>query len=525
MRVSFIFACLLALICITSASDVCSGYSHPLAEISKPKTSKMALFLRPLRGVIDFFLDRSASGTSAEIDHLPWTIVTYPAYAQQVDDGWIVNIHGNLHKRQNQPKEKLNGLVNRILLKTRLEKIRWKFWQSHFHLLSDEEAKRARHLMREIASIPVKEGIIGVSFDTCNTTGLLPIKTNVEGSFYGTLKLPDECISPSSNNSDTAIPTSKFTLTACNLPTPADKENPNHDDVFFVPPKGVTIVADLDDVLRVANIWNWKQALLNIFARPLQPWRDMPKVIQSLKDRIEAQGQNVHFHYLTDAPELISGAYLANAKSYYPPGSWDFRPLNMTKTKEMFDTRHWNTKRLLESFPERKFIFMGDTTSSSMMKKWPITVKEHPKQVQCLLMRDTQATEKSDWVTPDSRQFIDMSPKNYLFYRIPADLYRLSGKHLAWLSPLDTYSNQTVGCFDVKHKLRQSLLPSHSRFTKIKSLAKATWWKVQCSWPFSFKRPSSGCPFDRIAGTKYADGKVEREIELDPYTDHLPTDE
>ena len=47
----------------------------------------------------------------------------------------------------------------------------------------------------------------------------------------------------------------------------------------------------------------------------------------------------------------------------FPDGSFDFRSTNFTKAKQLSNSRYKNIKRLLETFPQRKFILVADTTS------------------------------------------------------------------------------------------------------------------------------------------------------------------
>ena len=84
MRFPFIIAYLLALACIASASiDVCATATGDQApQVIFPKNSKFAILLKPLRGVIDAFYKRLPHKKKKETERQPWTITTYPSYAQ-----------------------------------------------------------------------------------------------------------------------------------------------------------------------------------------------------------------------------------------------------------------------------------------------------------------------------------------------------------------------------------------------------------------------------------------------------------
>ncbi|KAH0382639.1 hypothetical protein KCU92_g6073, partial [Aureobasidium melanogenum] len=524
MRFPFIIAYVLALACIATASiDVCAtAFGDQAPQVIFPKNSRFALLLKPLRGVIDAFYKRLPYKKKKETERQPWTIITYPSYAHKTDEGWRAHIHGNIHHRQPYDEVQLNKILNGFLIRTRLKVKKWKIWESGYYTLTEKDLAQGRPLALEVASVPICHATIGAVIDACDEGSILSVASNQEGSFYGTTTVSDSC-ALENNKSSIDIPSQKFSLVACNLRSGIDKDVPNTADVLFVPPKGITIIADLDDVLRVTNTWNVKRTLLNVFVRPFMPWRNMPEVLWDLKRRIEAEGQNVHFHYLTDAPEAISSSYTNHIFDMYPKGSFDFRPMNFTKTGEMINARKHNVRRLMESFPGRRFISVFDTNNA--MKRFPKDLDDFYPRIQCLLVRDVSATERSNWVTPDTRPYIDLDDTEYLFFRIPDDLKRLSGKHLASLAPQTDGETKTFGCFDSDHKLVQALEPSTSRWTTVKSFARAAWWNIKCAAILPMWRPNPKCPFDRLEGEVYYDGIIEPAVKLEPYTDNMPWQE
>src|SRR5689334_16216678 len=68
---------------------------------------------------------------------------------------------------------------------------------------------------------------------------------------------------------------------------------------YLVPPEGITILSDIDDILRVTKIYKPKEGLLNSFARPFVPWENMPEIYSNWSSSIP----DFHFHYLTTTPE------------------------------------------------------------------------------------------------------------------------------------------------------------------------------------------------------------------------------
>lgn len=84
------------------------------------------------------------------------------------------------------------------------------------------------------------------------------------------------------------------------------RQQPSRATTRFYPARGLTVVSDVDDILRLAEVWNPKQTLLNTFVRPFRPWMDMPAVFQ----RWQRAAPDAHFHWITDLPEVGSRFYV-----------------------------------------------------------------------------------------------------------------------------------------------------------------------------------------------------------------------
>lgn len=47
---------------------------------------------------------------------------------------------------------------------------------------------------------------------------------------------------------------------------------------YLIPTEGLTVISDIDDVLRVGEPYQPKESFLNFFVRPWTPWMNMPDV-------------------------------------------------------------------------------------------------------------------------------------------------------------------------------------------------------------------------------------------------------
>jgi phosphatidate phosphatase APP1 len=84
---------------------------------------------------------------------------------------------------------------------------------------------------------------------------------------------------------------------------------------------------------------------------------------------LESDIPNVHFHYLSVCPEFLGRKYLSFLFDYFPRGSFDTHPSNFGSTKALFKTRRYLLDRLFSTFPQRKFILVGDN-SNVYVEEW-----------------------------------------------------------------------------------------------------------------------------------------------------------
>jgi phosphatidate phosphatase APP1 len=190
---------------------------------------------------------------------------------------------------------------------------------------------------------------------------------------------------------------------------------------YLVPTEGITILSDIDDILRVTKIYDPKEGLLNTFARPFTPWMNMPDIYANWSSSI----QDLHFHYLTTTPEQITRNYMDFIYNTYPLGSFDTRPLNFSDASATLSIRRFLLDKIFETFPRRRFILVGDTTNSDVMKAYPALYKAHKNQVLCILLRNTTSTDSSDRFPYDTSGFEDIPQNNYMFFNVPDDLAKL----------------------------------------------------------------------------------------------------
>ncbi|GAO16662.1 hypothetical protein UVI_02012820 [Ustilaginoidea virens] len=190
---------------------------------------------------------------------------------------------------------------------------------------------------------------------------------------------------------------------------------------YLVPPTGLTVISDIDDILRVTKIYEPKQGILNTFARPFTPWLNMPEIYANWSASIK----NTHFHYLTTTPEQATRTYMEFIYKTYPLGSFDTRPLNFSDIKATLHIRRFLLDKVFQTFPKRRFILVADTSNHDVMVAYPAMFHDYPGQVACILLRNTSSTDAGDKFPYDTSGFKGIPQDNYMFFNVPNDLTHL----------------------------------------------------------------------------------------------------
>jgi len=151
----------------------------------------------------------------------------------------------------------------------------------------------------------------------------------------------------------------------------------------------------------------------------------MPEVVNSIYE----SDPNMHFHYITTTPQPSARKYLEFVLRYYPAGSFDFRPMNLTTLEQVWTTRKTNLLRLMESFPQRKFILVGDISNSDVVSGYADMANQYPDQVQCILMRNDSATDPTMAYPYSTDGYKTIPDSKYQFYRVPDDLAGIDFAH------------------------------------------------------------------------------------------------
>ncbi|KAK9894313.1 hypothetical protein P389DRAFT_174366 [Cystobasidium minutum MCA 4210] len=196
---------------------------------------------------------------------------------------------------------------------------------------------------------------------------------------------------------------------------------PSNSTTILVPGTGISVVSDIDDVLRVTKVYVPTTGLKNSFAEPYMNFDETPEVFANWDRTLP----NVSFHYDTTTPLELTRTYVEYLFNNYPLGSLDMRPINLTEPSQVLDARQQSLTRLFQTFPQRKFVLVGDTSSSTLLTAYPQIAQTYPEQLACIFIRNTSATDSDDKLPYDTSKFQSLNSSQYFFYTHPADLFGL----------------------------------------------------------------------------------------------------
>jgi len=215
-------------------------------------------------------------------------------------------------------------------------------------------------------------------------------RTRGSGVFYSLLRLPkDHAPNPSTKGQSV-----ERNVVAINLLRPPSATDLVHQqvvgNVHLVPPRGLSIISDIDDTIKKTEATSRREMLANTFLRPFS-------VVDGMVDLYQAwHALGVEFHYVSSSPwQLYQPLADLCMTSNFPAGSMHLRYFRIRD--EMF--KRWrpirNNKKvgiiaaILKWLPKRKFILVGDSGEKDP-EVYRFLAKRFPEQVVAVLIRDLQ---------------------------------------------------------------------------------------------------------------------------------------
>lgn len=184
-----------------------------------------------------------------------------------------------------------------------------------------------------------------------------------------------------------------------------------------IPRKGLSIVSDIDDTIKITDVNNTKLMLENTF---LLPYRSIPGMAQQYS--VWQREKGATFHYLSLGPvQLYNPLIELFAADGFPKGTMDLPMIKWGRSKlKGFMTLMDGTKdfkvdqlsRLISALPERDYILIGDSSQHDP-EAYGTIARQYPRQVKRILIHDVTCQG------PDAPRYAEA------FRELPRDLWQI----------------------------------------------------------------------------------------------------
>lgn len=225
----------------------------------------------------------------------------------------------------------------------------------------------------------------------------LPLRRRTRGSgvFYSLLRLPKDYFPVPQPRPDGDKHLQAREIVSIRLLRPASTtdlvESPVVGDVHLVQPRGLSIISDIDDTIKMTEATSRSEMLANTFLRPFEVVEGMVELYQTW----HAQGAD--FHYVSSSPwQLYQPLADLCMSSNFPAGSMHLRYFRIRD--EMF--KRWrpvrNNKKvgiigaILKWLPRRHFVLVGDSGERDP-EVYRFLANRFPSQVVAILIRNLES--------------------------------------------------------------------------------------------------------------------------------------
>ena len=192
-------------------------------------------------------------------------------------------------------------------------------------------------------------------------------------------------------------------------------------ELSFFDDSGVIVISDIDDTIKITQVRDRKATLRNTFLEPFQPVPGMPEVYHEWAEKAGAQ-----FCYVSASPwQLYSPLADFIRSNGFPAGVFYLKSFRW-KDESFFNLfegpekyKPTVIKPLMERFPNRKFIFVGDSGEKDP-EIYGALAREHLQQVTKILIRNV--TEEGPEAERYKAAFRDLPETLWKVFREPAEI-------------------------------------------------------------------------------------------------------
>ncbi len=191
---------------------------------------------------------------------------------------------------------------------------------------------------------------------------------------------------------------------------------------------GVTVISDIDDTVKLTGVGDIQRVLRATF---VETFEAVPGMAALYRDWVD-HGAALHFVSSSPAP-LAESLEPFLIESGFPPATFHLMPFRV-KDPHVLDLiakgshgKALQVRRLLEAWPERRFVLVGDTGERDP-EIYSELLAQHPERVAAIALRNVTGATRDDERL--GTLFADLPPERWMLFtsadqiRLPAGIWR-----------------------------------------------------------------------------------------------------
>lgn len=197
-------------------------------------------------------------------------------------------------------------------------------------------------------------------------------------------------------------------------------------EIFLVEPRGLLVISDIDDTVKITEVRDRKALLRNTFLEPFQAVSGMAEVYRRWIDR--AAGD--HLHFVSSSPWQLYPALRAMLEQVgFPAATFTLKRIRLKDRSvtvlfaDPRETKPEAIEALLAGHPARRVILIGDSGELDP-EIYGEMARRHPERIAYIAIRDV--TGESAEAARYQQAFRDVPAQRWQIFREPAELRDLA---------------------------------------------------------------------------------------------------
>jgi hypothetical protein len=237
-------------------------------------------------------------------------------------------------------------------------------------------------------------------------------KSSPDGGFSVTVRLTNEEVRKSAGINNRLLPVE--------VVLPGTDSRRFTGEIALIENRGLTVISDIDDTIKVTNVRNRKAMLRNTFLREFEA---VPGMAGLYAEWAKAGTQ---VHYVSASPvQLYAPLAMFIQTNGFPRGVFHLKPFRW-KDQSFFglfaDPQQYKIKTiepLLTRFPQRRFVLVGDSGERDP-EAYAALARKYPIQVVRIFIRDV--TNENASAPRYEKVFRGLPPELWFIFREPTEI-------------------------------------------------------------------------------------------------------